>query len=203
MMVASCRLSRLSSRWWLGGVRAMQTDARQAIGAHAPSGGLSKPTYGSRPCDQGSDALDVAVGCWNNAESRSAREHLSRARAVDWTLNGGTSCPALRQTICKPDSSSHHRRNSPRLPTAKRCHHDFKKRKIKEMDFHATVKSLALRHSSLLIQRTPAGDRTDAAPSGPQISRDAYSGHHGHTATAPRPSLFQTPVFSWIEQRSR
>lgn len=71
------------------------------------------------------------------------------------------------------------------------------------MDFHATVKSLALRHSSLLIQRTPAGDRTDAAPSGPRISRDAYSGHHGHTATAPRPSLFQTPVFSWIEQRSR
>lgn len=95
---------------------------------------LAKPTCGPRPCDQGSDALGCPwtppVGWWNNADPG-----VLASRPVDWSMNGGMFCPALRQTISRPDSSSRqHRRDSPGLPTAKRCHHvgHLKKRKRTE-----------------------------------------------------------------------
>lgn len=77
---------------------------------------------------------------------------------MDWTLNGGTFCPALRQTIPRPDSSSQQRRDFLGFPTAKRCHHvgiTSRRRKEEEKWVLLSRSSGSERHSSLFIQRTP------------------------------------------------
>lgn len=112
MMVASCRPSRPSSRWWLGGVRAMQTDARQAIGAHAPPKHWRSRLAGHGPATKDAMPLD-ALGRRPSDGGITPSPGLLASRPVDWTMNGGMFCPALRQAISRPDSSSRqHRRDS-------------------------------------------------------------------------------------------